>query len=59
MRVWTSTELFRLTRAELLRLDYEMATAHRESADPGLRDIALDNLHRIRRELGLRELDAI
>jgi hypothetical protein len=56
MREYTTLELYRLTRSELLRLEHEMAVAVIQP--PPLdenRTLALINLHRIRRELGRRE----
>jgi hypothetical protein len=56
MREYTVTDLFRLTRAELLRLDHEMAIALMQLPEyaPG-RTLALINQRRIRRELGRRD----
>lgn len=57
MREYTVNELFYRTRAELLSLDHEMVMAlaslpeHAEE-----RTIVLINLHRIRRELGRRDV---
>lgn len=56
MREYTTLELYRLTRSELLRLEHEMAVAVIQL--PPLdehRTLAHINLHRIRRELGRRE----
>lgn len=56
MREYTTQELYRLTRSELLRVEHEMATAVIEL--PHLhehRTLAQINLHRIRRELGRRD----
>jgi len=56
MREYTTQELYRLTRSELLHLEHEMAVAVVQL--PALhehRTLALLNLHRIRRELGRRE----
>ncbi len=56
MREYTTLELYRLTRSELLRLEHEMAVAIVQL--PPLhehRTLARINLHRIRRELGRRE----
>jgi hypothetical protein len=56
MREYTTLELYRLTRSELLRLEHEMAVAVIQL--PPLdenRTLAQINLHRIRRELGRRE----
>jgi hypothetical protein len=56
MKEYMITELFSLTRAELLRLDQQMVVAltqlleHTEE-----RTIALINQRRIRRELGRRD----
>ena len=56
MREYTINELFQLTQAELLRLDYKMATVLSQLEDPSeYRTIAVLNLHRIRRELGRRD----
>ena len=56
MREYATSELYRLTRSELLRLEHEMAVAVVQL--PLLdehRTLAQINLHRIRRELGRRE----
>jgi hypothetical protein len=56
MREYTTLELYRLTRSELLRLEHEMAVAVIQL--PPLdenRTLAQINLHRIRREIGRRE----
>ncbi len=56
MREYTTLELYRLTRSELLRLEHEMAVAVIQL--PPLdehRTLAQLNLHRVRRELGRRE----
>ncbi len=56
MKEYTTTELFRLTRDELMRLDYRMAVAIARL--PILcedRTVALINQRRVRRELGRRE----
>ncbi len=56
MREYTTLELYRLTRSELLRLEHEMAVAVIQL--PPLdenRTLAQINLHRIRRELGRRD----
>lgn len=52
MRVWTSIELFRLTRAELFALhrDIVQDLAAMPDGDPERR-VALDNLANIRRVL--------
>ena len=57
MKEYTMLDLFRLTRAELLRLDHEMAVAlmHLPELSED-RTIALINQRRIRRELACREL---
>ena len=56
MREYTVTDLFRLTRAELLRLDHEMAIALMKLAEYAPdRTLALINQRRIRRELGRRD----
>lgn len=56
MREYTVTDLFRLTRAELLRLDHEMATALMQLAEYAPdRTLALINQRQIRRELGRRD----
>jgi len=56
MREYTNTELFRLSRAELMRLDHQMVEAIiRLPALSQDRTIALINQRRIRRELGRRE----
>ncbi len=55
MREYTTQDLFRLTRSELLCLEHEMAVALVQL--PPLdehRTLAQLNLHRIRRELGRR-----
>jgi hypothetical protein len=56
MRVWTLNELFRLTRAELLRLHRDIATAlaAMPDTDPE-RPVALINLRNIRHELSRRD----
>jgi len=49
MRVWTTLELFRLTRAELFRLYAEIVTAMADMSESSFRyGIALGNLRRIR-----------
>jgi len=56
MREYTTLDLYRLARSELLRLEHEMAVAVIQL--PPLdehRTLAQINLHRIRRELGRRE----
>ena len=52
MRIWTLSELFRLTRAELFGLFQEIVNAHAAmpDGDPE-RPIALANLQNIRRAL--------
>jgi hypothetical protein len=52
MRVWTTLELFRLTRAELFRLYAEIVTGMADISESSYRyGIALGNLRRIRRIL--------
>ncbi len=56
MREYTTQELYRLTRSELLRLEHKMAVAVIQL--PPLdenRTLVQINLHRVRRELGRRE----
>ena len=56
MREYTNYELFRLTRAELIRLDHQMMIAICQlPALAEARTIALINQNRIRRELGRRD----
>ena len=56
MREYTVTDLFRLARAELLRLDHEMAIALMQLPEYAPeRTLALINQRRIRRELGRRD----
>jgi hypothetical protein len=57
MRVWTLIELYRLTRAELLRLRREIIIRLRElPEDSDERHIALENLQLIRRVLARPQL---
>jgi len=56
MREYKTIDLYRLTRAELLRLDHEMSVAIAQLPEwHEDRTIALINQRRIRRELGQRD----
>ena len=56
MREYTTLELYRLSRSELLSLEHRMAiTAIQAATFAPERTLAELNLHRIRRELHRRE----
>jgi hypothetical protein len=58
MQEYTTTDLFRLARAELLRLDHQTTIALLHLSDFAEdRTIALINQRRIRRELGGRDCE--
>jgi hypothetical protein len=57
MRTYTMTELYHLTRAELLRLGHDMAMElSRLPAQHPDHETALGNFRRIRRELARRDM---